>query len=1121
MIRAEIEYKDSRLSIRCDEAKLDDWRPVNDKDKHLFTRWIKSYRQSLRTPNNREILFKIGQEIYGWLNGSEGWLKRLFDSVSGTPFILEFTVPPRPGEDELRFLEVPWELPADKHRHLAADPYLMYCPVRRIGKWAEPGKPSQFRLFTVFMAAAPRDSVSLRFEEEESAILDAAGGVGMDLTVEESGTPEFLAECIAREKPVDVLHISCHGTMEGKPALMLENEVGEPYPFTADDLARTLGGNKPRLLFLSACMTSEPDALLNSFSADMLRRGVPAVLGWGGSVRDAEATRFAESLYGYLSRSERLEVALAYSRLELFETKKEKDKKDISAPDSRDWHLARLYLGQGGGGVLSEGQKARRRRGVEYGHKEFLNVKESKIPVAGRREFVGRRRQIQTILREFNKPQQAGVLIHGFGRQGKSSLAARIANRMTRHQVVVVYKNYNAVDILEAVDYFWGTQEIRDLISARKETVRENPSNLFTILKEILEGPCSEHPLLLVIDDFEQALEDPGKGESHRVKSNLIDSVRSVIEAFASSAGKTLSRLMFTCRYRFTLPHRGRDLASDLLPIHLPPMEEYEGRKQAVAKEKAVGVPEESVDWRRMERCIRAARGNPGLQDLLFSLCLKAPKACDTALDAVEAYIESGKEPEGEKLLKFIRNLAVQHLLDLLSKGEKELLRASTLFHVPVPVDTLQMIGQSLGVDCGEPFGDRLLGFGLWEPFEDMVNRETTAIAIHALARPLAGKLSKKESTTLSKMVVKDLFERWGGEESDKRPYVADIELARLALEAKEPTVLATTSKDAVRGFEKRFLYRAAATLAEEAIRILDKAKVTVSAGLLRAACEVSETIGDIKNAQSYIARALEIFSSDKESEDYAYALGTYGRMLVKSGSPDKALSLLEEAKEILKSDRFLRERSIVLREIARIKVQKGEVEEALKLHMEELEVYEEIGDRREKSITLGEIARIQVTRGQVDEALKLFKEVLKICEDLGEQFGKAVTLGDIARIRVSRGEVDEALKLQQEKLKISKEIGDIDGIANTLWDLAQIELQRKSFQKAFEYLSESYAINLKLGRLDGICFVGMYLGRLLCQGDKKEEGIKILERSRDGFKKLGQDKWVAQVQKIIDAFSS
>ncbi|MCP4694229.1 MAG: ATP-binding protein, partial [Desulfobacterales bacterium] len=314
---------------------------------------------------------------------------------------------------------------------------------------------------------------------------------------------------------------------------------------------------------------------------------------------------------------------------------------------------------------------ARRPGRAASGHKEFLDARDKRVPVAGHREFVGRRRPIQAILREFRAFEHAGVLIHGFGRQGKSSLAARIANRTPELQVVVVFEFYDARSILDALVRFSGTVEVKDLVENKyAELIRNSPDSLEVALRELLEGPFQrleknesgnvvKRPILLVLDDFEQALDEPaGKNGPHRVKSELSTAIRSVIQAFARA--RTDSRLLFTSRYKCTLPYKGRDLIDDLLPLHLPPMDEYEGKKQASARERYFpGEKKNTGDPGRTERCIKAARGNPGLQDLLFSMSLEAPGRCDKALEEMEAYIKSGEAAGEENLREFLENLAV------------------------------------------------------------------------------------------------------------------------------------------------------------------------------------------------------------------------------------------------------------------------------------------------------------------------------------------------------------------------------------------------------------------------------------------------------------------------------
>jgi tetratricopeptide (TPR) repeat protein len=138
----------------------------------------------------------------------------------------------------------------------------------------------------------------------------------------------------------------------------------------------------------------------------------------------------------------------------------------------------------------------------------------------------------------------------------------------------------------------------------------------------------------------------------------------------------------------------------------------------------------------------------------------------------------------------------------------------------------------------------------------------------------------------------------------------------------------------------------------------------------------------------------------------------------------------------------------------------------------------------------------------------------------LGEKRARAITLGDIARLLAAKGDVDQALKLHQEKLAIVEVLGDPDSIAHTLWSVAQIELRQQHFEQAFEHLAASYDINLKLGRLDAICSVGQDFGQLLCVAGDREKGLAVLERSRDGFVKLGRPENSSYVQSIINEIS-
>ena len=99
----------------------------------------------------------------------------------------------------------------------------------------------------------------------------------------------------------------------------------------------------------------------------------------------------------------------------------------------------------------------------DAGQKEFLIKERQQVPVASHEMFVGRRRELQKALRALRDGEHAGVLLHGMGRLGKSSLAARIANRRRDLRLAVVFGHYGALDVLAAL-----SEALRDSPKARE-----------------------------------------------------------------------------------------------------------------------------------------------------------------------------------------------------------------------------------------------------------------------------------------------------------------------------------------------------------------------------------------------------------------------------------------------------------------------------------------------------------------------------------------------------------------------------------------------------------------------------------------------------------------------------
>ena len=251
------------------------------------------------------------------------------------------------------------------------------------------------------------------------------------------------------------------------------------------------------------------------------------------------------------------------------------------------------------------------------------------------------------------------------GRLGKSSLAARVANRLPHHKTVVVFNSYRAHTVLDRVLDALPAKTRVEFRKTWTKAVQDDATALGDALRAILEGPCSAHdpasgkqPILLVVDDLERILTQPKAGEVVTVEDAYIPVLRAITEAFADV--HSASHLLLTSRYRFALSDaQGWDLTDRLADIALPPMNEREQAKQLRAE--AEDSEQIAAQQELLERCVAAGRGNPGLQSRLTRAVLTDAGVAEAAVEQVERFHESGEIPTGD-IGDFFQQLAARCL---------------------------------------------------------------------------------------------------------------------------------------------------------------------------------------------------------------------------------------------------------------------------------------------------------------------------------------------------------------------------------------------------------------------------------------------------------------------------
>ncbi|EGV27492.1 AAA ATPase, partial [Thiorhodococcus drewsii AZ1] len=303
--------------------------------------------------------------------------------------------------------------------------------------------------------------------------------------------------------------------------------------------------------------------------------------------------------------------------------------------------------------------------------------------------------------------------------------------------------------------------------------------------------------------------------------------------------------------------------------------------------------------------------------------------------------------------------------------------------------------------------------------------------------------------------------------EAGGRPAVAELQLARLALAAKDAALAVRCGANAIEAMEVES-YPEAARLGSALVGLLEDTQTPFPPRLLASAARALRNSGDGEAAERLLSSGSAVLDAGLETLDpmdaghllmeqadrartkgeLARAETLFQQLAVYAERADKPINVAVargRIADILQARGQLgdvRSKALTQGEIADILQARGQLEEALRIRTEEqLPVYERLGDVRSKAVTQGKIADILQARGQLEEALRILtEEVLAAFERLGDVRSKALTQGQIADILQARGQLDEALRIRtEEELPVYERLGDVREKAVTQGKIADI----------------------------------------------------------------------------------
>jgi tetratricopeptide (TPR) repeat protein len=813
-----------------------------------------------------------------------------------------------------------------------------------------------------------------------------------------------------------------------------------------------------------------------SLAEELLKSGAKAVLGWGQKVLDTEATAAAAALYQALSAGKQLTEAVACTYQALIKNK------------ARDWHLLRLYAAGTLPGEIVTPLRSRGRKPASLPSvaTQFLDPA-GKVKVPTRESFVGRRRQLQNCLRALRgvaplTPQPwggqeegqnltplsfggsgrqcLGVLIHGMGGLGKSSLAARLCDRLPEFERLVWVGRVDEPSLVNKLAAALDSRELREALQDDKEELKFRLRRVFRQLEDE-----AAKPFLLVLDDFEVNLESRNGGYV------LQPEAVTVLEALVWAIRETYTphRLILTCRYDFESTH--------LQHFYKQPLEALRGADLRKKCDRLSAFDSKSqVDEALQTQAKRLADGNPRLLEWLDKILQNSTVDQAAILNRLEA------DP-----VELREQVLAEALLEQMDQPMREMLSRGLVFELPVPSEALAAVCEGIP-HLGQQI-NRAVALGLLEVSPDESLR---------VPRILPLKLPEDTKGLYGK-AAKTLNQAWRVKTGGYLTEEQCIEIHRLALLGREAVIATETSSALSARWHQQSRFREVVNICRTTLEIIED--FSILNNLARSERQLGDTdsaikhykralkvcpttnklgkatiknnlaviyrqTGQIKQARHLNQKPLKILTDIGGSGELIAILIERARLYTLKGRLNEAISIYQNCLELSRNvvedsqSEVIQHQATILHNLANIYLIQEQFYKAIPLYRRSLELKEYIGDIQGYSVTLNSLAFMYTTQGQFDRAIPLYKYSLELKEHIGDLQGKATILHNLAHIYWTQGQSDEAITLYKQALEINDRTRDVEGNAITLSMLGQLLADEKGdFDTAQNYLQQSLEI--------------------------------------------------------------
>ena len=1064
--------------------------PLSDKDLSEIRWYLEQYyywpsdidRSRARIVEGN--LPKWGKALFDALFGKSTDAMRLFgrfddDHAVGRSLIIDTTEP--------RILRLLWELLRDEGGYLFAKNPPMTVLRRmhqtRRTRISEVEPPVRILMVT----CRPNSADFIDPRSIATPLLDSLDGIPEQVVVEFLRPPTLTAldkRLRDTTQPrVHIVHFDGHGVYDrgvGLGFLLFEDEKHEKHLVDAEQLGTLLNESGIPLMVLNACQSAQPDDRnpFGSVASRLIESGVGGVVAMNYSVLVETAKRFTSEFYGSLARGLSANAAMDSARRRLFsETNRftftRPNQEEAEILHLQDWFLPALY------------QQAEELTPFKLDGKPVTETKKATVPLQEKSQrggfppaplhgFKGRARELLDLERAFTTRNI--VVLHGFGGQGKTSLATQAAEWFTRTHLFerAAFISFETGASLEFV-----LNELGNALVEENFQIHEGDK------VEAIAQSLREKPTLVVFDNFESAL--PGGNAPMQELQALLDAASKWFTTPDSRLSNHNSRLLITTR-NHNIPHPA--FAPGINCLH----KELEGLAASDALELAASILEAYSLPRPprvpLENLLTFLKGHP------LSLQLALPQLRDySAEHLVEQYqsilpqMRTGEAKERNESLE----VSLRFSLDRLGVDAINWLSRLWIFEGGALESVLLNITE-IPEETWNALKPQLTSTALIR-VEEIPGVNVPFIHFHPTLVPYLRAISDNSDVSNIEERYWNTYYRFAAQLSQddtQHPIEARAIVLRelpnlkralqrtLAAGALDQAVTFATAIDKfLDGFGR---WREKDEIAAE-VEKYTSTQVNTDGKITQREYLIESGRGDRLLQQGHASEAEKVFrallarlegNADHDMRfEQASVLHDIGLCLGLQGRPSQAVDYYRRAIALstaLEQSEATKNQNVAYRgDLASAFMDIGQYAEAHAEFETALALAIEIRNERHQGVILGQLGTLALEQGNLMEARKRYTEVLEIRQRSGELQGQAIYWHQLGRVAEETRDWDEAERCYKESIAIEEHLGHIEGVAQTCNQLAKVAKNEGRPQDAERWHLRAIELNKQLGKEEGL----------------------------------------------------